>query len=428
VHGLRAEKEESVPTLGIAAASAPAPDAAVTILGLGEAFWVTFAIVGWLVVLAVTIGPLRRPLERARARLLPDRLPGWLGSLSRSGADSLGGTLDWLVQETEAEAVAYLELAPGGEEYLRTAPRGLGPETVSELVALARRALVEGEADDAPIDGARLLRWLGPGGSRVLLATDGSEAVAEPMRFARNMLGWMRTRPARDRDGDLEERLRRVRGVTWAEVREDRVLLLASEDAAAAAGREVERLLRRHAGRVEWIGEPPPAEAPPVEAPAEASSGDRAEASSAIDLGPKVRTEDLVTAGLGEEPRIRLLEVLVDEDGDITADVRVTWKEHEIRGRGHGRPGPSGRYFAAAQAVADALRPLLDTDIEVAGLYAASPHEGMQVIIAEVVLEGERFVGAVMERPEESDWTGARAILDAVNRRLVQVAGRSGRV
>ena len=422
MHGLRAEKEESVPGLGIAAVAAPAPAVAVTILGLGEAFWVTFAIVGWLVVLAVTIGPLRRPLERVMARLLPDRPPAWAGSLRGSGGDSLGGTLDWLAQETEAEAVAYLELAPGGEEYLRTAPRGLGPETVSELAALARRALVEGGAEDAPIDGARLLRWLGPGGSRVLIAMDGSESMAEPMRFARHMMGWMRTRPARDRDRDLEERLRRVRGVTWAEVRDDRVLLLASEGAEGAAGLEVERILRRHAGRVEWIGEAPPAEAPPEpmpEAPAEAP---------AVDLAPKVRTGDLVTAGLGEEPRIRLLEVLVNEDGDITADVRVTWKEHEIRGRGHGRPGPSGRYFAAAQAVADALRPLLDTDIEVAGLYAASPHEGMQVIIAEVLLEGERFVGAVMERPEERDWTGARAILDAVNRRLVQVAGRSGRV
>jgi len=43
-------------------------------------------------------------------------------------------------------------------------------------------------------------------------------------------------------------------------------------------------------------------------------------------------------------------------------------------------------------------------------------------------MEGERFVGAVLERRDESDWTGARAVLDAVNRRLAQLAGRSGRV
>lgn len=330
--------------------------------------------------------------------------------------DAVGGVLRWLLLETEAEAVAYLELGPGGRELLRVEPRGLDEATLARLVRSARDALVLPESEEPSISDAAVVRWLGAGGSKGIIAIGvAREEASESLRFARFLIEWARAARGVQQPFGLEEAIREIPGVAWAEEEEGgqamRVLLAEGADAATTMA-AVENLLREPGVRVRWlepVGEP----APP--AGEEARRIVEIPETPAAEAGPAL-------------PRIRLVDVTLSEDGRATAVVRAVWRGQELRGRGHGRPTTAGRYYAAAQAMADALRPLLDTDVGVEGLYSASVREGVDVLIAEVVLEGERLVGAVVERADLRDWSGARAVLDAVNRRLVQVAGRSGRI
>jgi hypothetical protein len=126
-------------------------------------------------------------------------------------------------------------------------------------------------------------------------------------------------------------------------------------------------------------------------------------------------------------PRAKLLGLTVDGEGKTSAEVRLDWKGQELRGRAHGAASPAGRYQAAARAVADALRPLLATDVVVEGLYAHH-HHGTELLVAVVSVDDERLVGAVPAQSEDRDVGAARAVLDALNRRLSEIAGGSGRI
>jgi hypothetical protein len=65
--------------------------------------------------------------------------------------------------------------------------------------------------------------------------------------------------------------------------------------------------------------------------------------------------------------------------------------------------------------------------VVVEGLYAHH-HHGTELLVAVVSVEDERLVGAVPTQSEDRDVGAARAVLDAVNRRLSEIAGGSGRI
>ncbi len=72
------------------------------------------------------------------------------------------------------------------------------------------------------------------------------------------------------------------------------------------------------------------------------------------------------------------------------------------------------------------MKPLLDTDVAVESLYRADTSEEVDVLVVTVRVEGKRYVGAVVSTKGQEDMSGARAVLDALNRRLPEIAGRSG--
>ena len=450
-----------MPEAGMVSESLVSQISPAEVLGLPAPLWFWLAVTGWAAALILSVvilrlapgGRVQEPWPRAPAAE-PVELdtPALLRAITPD-EDVVGGVLRWLLSEVEADAVALIELSPRGEG-LRIEPRGLDGASVATLAALARSSLLGMEE---PAEEVSIARWLGTGGTNALLATGTTiSGGQEPFRFSRYLLDWVRASERRERpQGELEDRLRAITGVAWAEVLSGVARLLPTEESnAELARREVERSLEGSGIVAEWIEvaegrraieawggptagtiqrvgttvpEPPAVEIPEPEARVEPEPIAEAERITAEPAG--IEEQRLVASALGtQEPRIRLIDVALSGNGEATADVRVAWNEREIRGRGHGRATRAGRYFAAAQAVADALRPLLDTDVVIEGLYVATTKEGVDVLISEVRMEGERFVGAVLERRDQPDWTGARAVLDAVNRRLVQLAGRSGRV
>lgn len=423
-----------MPHWGVAVALVPpSSTASIAFLGFDVTTWGIIAILGWLLALALgSLVGLRLLLPDLRPRAARDGSeqdeglePPDLLRIVAPGEEPASGVLDWIASATEADAVAFLELAPGAGERLRVAPRGLDSDSISSLAALARRALVDTEAEQGALGDVRPVRWLGVGGTKVLIAVGVDDEAEEPLRFGRYLLEWLGASRRERPRADLEDRLRWIKGMAWVEVDERRARLLLGEKAdLAAVKREVDRVLDATDVRPEWIAEgaPPPSEGLVIL--------EREPGVEPVGSSPGVRQTDEELAGVPSrgEARVRLTDVMVSENGRATVDVRIRWKDQEIRGRGHGALTGPGRTFAAAQAVADAIRPLLRNDITVERLYTAAMKEGGSVLIAEVVMEGIRYVGAVVERQDQRDWTGARAVLDAVNRRLTQVAGRSGRV
>ena len=321
------------------------------------------------------------------------------------------GVLRWLVRETEATSAAYLELAPGAGERLFVAPRGLPTESVVALASRAREALTtparRGE------HGSEVVRWLGVGGSKCIVLAGPTRPDDEALRFARYMLEWLRL-VGSHAGSPSESLVREIPGVAWADESGEELRVLLDEGANRdEVALHAHRMLAGSGLRLRWL---------------ETKAASRAPGPS-----PEVRAivpepEQPATALGDAEARVKILDVALSANGRVTADVRVTWNEHELRGRGHGGESDGGRHYAAAMAVADALRPLLDSDIEIRGLYTARTQDQVDVLIAEVELEGQRLVGAVLRRQDDPDLTGARAVLDAVNRRLTQIAGRSGRI
>jgi hypothetical protein len=353
---------------------------------------------GWLVIATVGRGRPPRTVGFPQPVPAPDIMPdpALPGSLTRPAAppvpeeDHVAGVLHWLVAETEAECVAYLHLAPGGRERIVVEPRGLEASTVAELARAGRQALLGPRVE--PPAGTVVTRWLGAGGSKVLLLRGVVPTMSqEPLRFARFAIEWSGASLPAAATKAVEERVRSVPGVAWAELNgrdAAEIRVMVSDSVQRELVEEaVERLLRETGTRARWV-EPASRETP---------------------------------------PRARLLEVAVNANGEADAEVSLEWRGQELRGRGHASASPAGRHRAAADAVADALGPLLAGEATIEGLYTHA-HEDHDLLVVVVHIEGERLVGAVQNRQSEPDASAARAVLDAVNRRLSMIAGGSGRI
>jgi hypothetical protein len=303
-------------------------------------------------------------------------------------AEDISGVLRWLLSETQADSAAFLRLSPGGAERFVVEPRGLDPGAVAVLARAAREALVQSTERSRSIDAAT--RWLGNGGSKaIVLQGTPSGVAAEPLQFARFAIEWIGTSREGDVAQGVEGRARAVPGVAWAELTDGspasmKVMLAENVDQNMVAD-ALENVVSGTGVALRWV-----------------------------------RPTTAV-------PRARLLGLTIDGNGKSSAEVRLDWKGQELRGRAHGADSPGGRYQAAARAVADALRPLLATDVVVEGLYSHH-HHGTELLVAVVSVEDERLVGAVPAQSEDRDVGAARAVLDALNRRLSEIAGGSGRI
>jgi hypothetical protein len=306
---------------------------------------------------------------------------------------AVGAVLRWLAGETEAESAVYVRLDPGGGERFVIEPRGLASADVAELVYQARHAMVEGEVEQEVNEPMAHTRWLGKEGTKILLlrGVTLSEAT-DPLRFARFVIEWIANRGEED-ISLLERRVRDVPGVAWAEIAPGdppalRVLL----------DKEADSELTHH------------------------------ELSRAV-AETGVRLEEIGGGGEEEGARVRLVDLTVGMDDDTAVDVLLDWRGQRLKGRGRGRSTEAGRTYASAQAVADAMKPLLDSDVDVEGVYRADAEEGnLDVLVVTVRVGGQRFVGAVPSPRGQEDVSGARAVLDALNRRLPEIAGKGGRI
>jgi hypothetical protein len=305
---------------------------------------------------------------------------------------AVGDVLRWLVAETEAESAAYILLTPSGTERLLLEPRGLSTSDVAELVAQARHAMVEGNVEaevNVPMAHAR---WLGKNGSKIVILRGVTAAAGyEALRFARFVIEWLAAR-GEDLPPSLERRVREIPGVSWAELSPGdppslRVLLDPNADPDLA----------RHELNV--------------------TLGDLS-----------VRIEEIDGGALLDEPRIRLIDLTVGLDDESSVDVVLDWQGQMIRGRGRGQPTDAGRCYASAQAVADAMKPLLDSDVVVEGVYQSDAADDVNVLVVTVRVGNQRYVGAVTSPKGQETVSGARAVLDALNRRLPQIAGKAGRL
>jgi len=305
---------------------------------------------------------------------------------------AIADVIRWLVVETEAESAAYILLTPSGAEHLLIEPRGLTSGDVGELVEQARHAMVEGRVQaevNVPMAHAR---WLGREGTKiVMLRGVAASGAADALRFARFVIEWLATR-GEDLPPSLERRVREIPGVAWAEMAAGdppslRVLL----------DRNADPELTRHA-LTRALGE------------------------------GSIRVEEIDGGESVEEPRVRLIDLTVGLDDESSVDVLLDWQGQTLRGRGRGRTTEAGRSYASALAVADAMKPLLDSDVAVEGVYRSDATEDLDVLVVTVRVGGQRYVGAVTSPKGQEDVSGARAVLDALNRRLPQIAGKAGRI
>jgi len=305
---------------------------------------------------------------------------------------AIADVIRWLIVETEAESAAYILLTPSGAEHLLIEPRGLTSGDVGELVDQARHAMVEGRVQaevNVPMAHAR---WLGREGTKiVMLRGVAASGAADALRFARFVIEWLATR-GEDLPPSLERRVREIPGVAWAEMAAGdppslRVLL----------DRNADPELTRHA-LTRALGE------------------------------GSIRVEEIDGGESVEEPRVRLIDLTVGLDDESSVDVLPDWQGQTLRGRGRGRTTEAGRSYASALAVADAMKPLLDSDVAVEGVYRSDATEDLDVLVVTVRVGGQRYVGAVTSPKGQEDVSGARAVLDALNRRLPQIAGKAGRI
>jgi hypothetical protein len=307
--------------------------------------------------------------------------------------EAVAGVLRWVLLETDADAAAYLRLGPGGAEQLRVEPRGLDAGTVADLAARAHDALtLTGREEHITLDAATT-RWLGVGGSKVLVlgGVPDLEPVTGALRFARFAIEWLAGSRRGARLSLIEHRARGIPGVMWAEVVE-------------ADPPEVRVILSDRA-----------------------DPGATRKALGAIANGARVTIEGL-DKGAMREPRARLVDLQITMNTSATAEVRIEWEGQELKGLGRGKASPAGRLYAAALAAADAMKPLIHGSLGVEALYETGTETSQQLLVVAMTVGDERLVGAVRRGPGQDDASGVRAVLDALNRRLARLAGRSGQL
>jgi hypothetical protein len=291
--------------------------------------------------------------------------------------------------ETDADAVSFLQVTRAGE-HLYIEPRALPDAAVADLARRAREAMIAGGHGERAAGDSSSSRWLGSGGSKLLLITGASPvAAAEPMRFARFAIEWLAGSGSSGEAQPSEDVARTAPGVAWAEMGADgRLRVLASEQHQERPSTdELGRLLPGQL--VTWIAEAAP----------------------------------------GGEKRARLVDVrMSEESGTPTAEVRLMWEGNELRGVGHGHRTLVGRHLAAARAAIDALKPLVHGLMHVENLQVSTMQSDAEVVLVSVLVGDERLVGVTLVTEEDEERSGAKAVLDAMNRRLVQLAGQSGQI
>jgi hypothetical protein len=323
----------------------------------------------------------------------PDPAPRRPVSLDPHQDDAIGGVLRWLRDELGAESLAYLHVTHDGDERILVEPRGLDAQSVLELARQARDTLADWEPEEGPQVDQSGARWSGRGGSSVIVFDAGATAEnpTESLRSAQGLIEGIRALQEAPDGRELENRVRAIPGVAWVEYASDEpptLRVLVAEDAIPEDVRaEVEAALAGAAVALHWV-EP-----------------------------------DLIGK---EEPRPRLVKVRVQVDTESMAEVHLRWNGQRLEGHGSASASSAGRFHAVAYATADALAVLLDGDIEVEGLYSALTHDQSELLMAVVHARGERLVGAVLSRPGEEDLSAAKAILDAVNRRLPHLVSENG--
>jgi hypothetical protein len=322
----------------------------------------------------------------------PDPTPRRPVSIDPHQDDAIGGVLRWLREELGTEAVAYLHVTHDGDERIMVEPRGLDAQSVLDLARQARDALADWDPQEGPQVDEIGTRWSGRGGLNVIVFdAAAAEHPAESLRSAQGLIEGIRALQEAPDGRELENRIRAIPGVAWVEYTPDEpptVRVLVAEDAdSAEVHTAVEASLAGAAVALHWV-EPEP-------------------------LGK-------------EEPRPRLVKVRVEVDTESMAEVHLRWNGHRLEGHGSASASAAGRFHSVAYATADALAPLLDGDIEVEGLYSALTHDQSELLMAVVQARGERLVGAVLSRPGEEDLSAAKAILDAVNRRLPHLVNGNG--
>jgi hypothetical protein len=322
----------------------------------------------------------------------PDPSPRRPVSIDPHQDDAIGGVLRWLRDELGTEALAYLHVTHDGDERIMVEPRGLDAQSVLDLARRARDALSDWDPEEGPQVDETGTRWSGRGGSNVIVFEEASaEHLPEGLRSAQGLIEGIRALQEAPDGRELENRIRAIPGVAWVEYTPDEpptLRVLVAEDAdPAEVHAAVEGALAGAAVALHWV-EPEP-------------------------LGK-------------EEPRPRLVKVRVEVDTESMAEVHLRWNGHRLEGHGSASASAAGRFHSVAYATADALAPLLDGDIEVEGLYSALTHDQSELLMAVVQARGERLVGAVLSRPGEEDLSAAKAILDAVNRRLPHLVNGNG--
>src|SRR5205823_795530 len=99
---------------------------------------------------------------------------------------NLRGILRWLASDTDADAVALLEMRPGGRERMLVEPPGLPGPAIVDLARRVRDALLTAASGETALPTAAASRWLGAGGVKAILLVGVSPvSAAESLRFAR---------------------------------------------------------------------------------------------------------------------------------------------------------------------------------------------------------------------------------------------------
>ncbi len=329
----------------------------------------------------VTIGPVAdRPQVPQPEALSATPTPSVTGDIN------LRGILRWLLFETDADAVVFHRETPAGERFY-IEPRGLPDDGVAKLARLAREAMVAAGSGERAIGETSSTRWLGVGGPKLLLLTGAaSPDTVESLRLSRFALEWLAASRSGVKPPPSEDLARTVPGVAWAEMATDgglRVLPTEQQGEGLTADALAEMLPGQ---LLRWI----------IPAP----------------------QQDV-------EKRARLVAVNLSEmEGSPEAEVRLLWEGSELRGVGRGHTSLVGRHLAAARAAMNALKPLIHGHLQVEHLQVNTLPSEVEVVLVSVLVGDERLVGATVVRQEDEERAGAKAVLDAVNRRLVVLAGQ----
>ena len=123
-----------------------------------------------------------------------------------------------------------------------------------------------------------------------------------------------------------------------------------------------------------------------------------------------------------DRPALLGVRVSVGEDERPAAEVRLAWRDRELVGRGQGHTAILGRHLAAARATADALRQALRADLVVEHVLLTYPPMDAELVVTTVLVGARRFVGATAADPGDEEGAAARAVLDALNRNLGEIA------